>query len=307
VRAARDRLARRHSGPAFDAWWDALPRLTRELARRWNLELGEPIPRGNTSLLVRCTRDGRAGVLKLSPELELAADEARALRAWAPTGRVPAVWEHEGGALLLEAIVPGTVVERAALTDIAALLEDLHAAPPGGLPPAPPRGFSRPPPGGLPSALPGGLPHAPPGGLPPDGFPPLSERVEFVYDLWIPRCQGVARADLDRARELALELAASYAGPAALVHGDLHPGNVLLGSRGLVAVDPRACAGDPAFDAIDWVLWHAEDRAEVERRAHELAADIRWITAFAPLLAGIRIARGEADQLDLLHDLTTRR
>jgi streptomycin 6-kinase len=273
VTDARERLARRHSGPHFDAWWDALPGLTEELARRWDLELGDPIPRGNTSLLLRCVRDGRAGVLKLSPEPALAADEARALRAWEPTGRVPAVWEHDGGALLLEAIVPGTAVDRVAGEEVAALLADLHAAPPG-------------------------------------GFPPLTERVEFVYDLWIPRCKGVARADLERARELALELAASHAGPPALVHGDLHPGNVLEGSRGLVAVDPRACAGDPAFDAIDWVLWHAEDRAEVEKRAATWAAAdpdrvMGWAIAFAPLLAGIRIARGQDHQLDLLRELTT--
>jgi streptomycin 6-kinase len=271
VNAARDRLARRHGGPAFDAWWDALPQLTADLARRWRLELGDPIPRGNTSLLLRCRRDGRDAVLKLSPEPALAVEEARALRAWEPTGRVPAVWEHDGGALLLEAIVPGTAVDRVAGEEVAALLADLHTAP-------------------------------------PDGFPPLTERVEFVYDLWIPRCEGVAAADLEAARELALELAASYAGPPALVHGDLHPGNVLEGDRGLIAVDPRACAGDPAFDAIDWVLWRAHDRAEVERRAKGCAEGVmRWVTAFAPLLAGIRIARGRDDQLDLLHELTTRR
>ncbi|OUC96640.1 hypothetical protein CA984_14275 [Streptosporangium minutum] len=45
------------------------------------------------------------------------------------------------------------------------------------------------------------------------------------------------------------------AGPAGLVHGDLHPGNVLDGGpRGLVVIDPRPCVGDPAFDAVDWVL-----------------------------------------------------
>jgi len=88
-------LAVRH-GPKLDAWWDALPQRTAALAERWSLQLLKPIPRGNTSLLVRCRRDdGRAGILKLTPDPALAADESRALRAWEPTGRVPAVWEHD--------------------------------------------------------------------------------------------------------------------------------------------------------------------------------------------------------------------
>lgn len=41
-----------------------------------------------------------------------------------------------------------------------------------------------------------------------------------------------------------------------LLHGDLHLGNVLDGgpARGLVAIDPRACVGDPCFDAVDYAL-----------------------------------------------------
>ncbi len=57
----KERLARRHAGPAFDAWWESLPQRTAALAERWGLELGEPIPRGNTSLLIRCRRAGRGG------------------------------------------------------------------------------------------------------------------------------------------------------------------------------------------------------------------------------------------------------
>ncbi|WP_375792226.1 phosphotransferase [Streptomyces rhizosphaericus] len=41
-----------------------------------------------------------------------------------------------------------------------------------------------------------------------------------------------------------------------LLHGDLHLGNVLGGGaeRGLMAIDPKACAGDPCFDAVDYVV-----------------------------------------------------
>ncbi|WP_432046784.1 aminoglycoside phosphotransferase family protein [Streptomyces asiaticus] len=41
-----------------------------------------------------------------------------------------------------------------------------------------------------------------------------------------------------------------------LLHGDLHLGNVLGGGagRGLMAIDPKACVGDPCIDAVDYVV-----------------------------------------------------
>jgi streptomycin 6-kinase len=250
----KERLERRHAGPAFDAWWESLPQRTAALAEHWGLELGEPIPHGNTSLLIRCSRAGERAVLKLTPEIELAAEEARALRAWEPTGRVPAVWEYEGDAILLEAIEPGTPIREGPRRDTEerrALLDGLHAAP-------------------------------------SHGFPSLAERVEFIYAHWIPRLPAV---DMGDARELARDLAATYDGPPALLHGDLHLGNVLESSRGLVAIDPRACAGDPDFDAVDFVLWDAAGRREAEARIPDLASDperlLRWCAAFVPLIAGL--------------------
>ncbi len=58
-----------------------------------------------------------------------------------------------------------------------------------------------------------------------------------------------------------------------LLHGDLHPGNVLDGGagRGLVAIDPKACAGDPCFDAVDFVVAGA-GREGVEARCAGVAA-----------------------------------
>jgi streptomycin 6-kinase len=266
---ARERLERRHAGPAFDAWWDSLPQRTATLAERWGLDLGEPIPRGNTSLLIRCRRGGRGAVLKLSPDAELAAEEARALRAWQPSGRVPAVWEDEGDALLMEAIEPGTPIRdgpRRETAALRALLDGLHAAP-------------------------------------SDGFPSLAERVEFIYAHWIPRLRGVA--DMERARDVALELAAGYEGPPALLHGDLHLGNVLDGTRGLVAIDPRACAGDPDFDAVDFVLWNAPGRREAEARIPALASDaerlLRWCAAFVPLIAGVRLTTSDPHKSGQVH------
>jgi streptomycin 6-kinase len=62
-------------------------------------------------------------------------------------------------------------------------------------------------------------------------------------------------------------------GPARLLHGDLHAGNVLRaeGGRGLVAIDPRPCLGDPAFDAVDWVLAAGGGEQAVRQRIDWLA------------------------------------
>jgi streptomycin 6-kinase len=91
-----------------------------------------------------------------------------------------------------------------------------------------------------------------------------------------------------------------------LVHGDLTPANVLDGGeeRGLVAIDPAPCLGDPAFDAIDLLLWRAEDLETITARAQQLALVIgveagrlfRWCAAFAAMTA-LEIA-GTADTAD---------
>ncbi len=91
----------------MEPWWERLPEDVAELAERWELVIGGAVGRGNTSLVLWCRRiDGRAAVLKLTPDAELGAAEASALRRWVPSGRVPLVWSYDAalGALLLEVI-----------------------------------------------------------------------------------------------------------------------------------------------------------------------------------------------------------
>ncbi|WP_404815657.1 aminoglycoside phosphotransferase family protein [Streptomyces thermolineatus] len=285
-REARERLAVRF-GPKAREWCDRLPALVGELAGRWGLEVLEA-GGGGTSRVFRCVRRGDGAVvwMKLTPDPLIAAQEAEALRAWAG---IPAVvglvaQDPEAGALLLEGVDPGTP------------LREL----PGG-PWRPERAA------GLLGALRG---HAPAGG-PGSVLPTLAERVEFLFDLAGRRLAGRCGAEepslrrlLERGRKEAAALAGS--GPAGLVHGDLHPGNVLDGGsgRGFVAVDPRPCLGDPDFDAADWVLEGVSDAAEAVRRAGELAALVPgsssgrilgWCRALAPLVAVPRAAAGRDD------------
>ena len=99
----------------------------------------------------------------------------------------------------------------------------------------------------------------------------------------------------ERGRQLATRLAQSVP-PTALLHGDLTPSNILDGGaqRGLVAIDPAPCLGDDvAFEAIDLLLWQADDVDTIVERAKLLAPAIgadtshlfEWCIAFAAMVA----------------------
>jgi streptomycin 6-kinase len=288
LEAARVRLVARFGGE-LEQWWDRLPAAVARLADRWQLTIDEPVGRGGTSLVLRCRRSaGPTAVLKLIPERALADAEAHALRAWRSSGRVPELWAYDAdvGALLLEAIrdEPPSPT-RVALGDVADLIRSLHEA----------AATAR-------------------------GAVPLAERTEFIFDHWIARHGAnpavipvVPMQRLERGRQLARGLVAS-APQEVLLHGDLHPANVLDGgaARGLVAIDPRPCIGEPAFDAVDWVFWGTDDASAWPARASELAtalatdADrvLAWCRAFAALIAAGEVARGgPARRVEALLDL----
>lgn len=233
--------------------------------------------------MFRCLqRDTGASVrLKLTPESLIAREEAEALRAWADTPSVvtlPAV-DLAAGALLLEHVEPGVPVRQLAwnVPEVAALLRDLRVSP----------------------RVPGE--HS--------VLQPLSHRIDFLFDL-TDRRLAVARVNglfaptvLDQARATALELAAS--GPVGLVHGDLHPANVLSGPGArMVAIDPRPTWGDPDFDAVDRVLEGVAGPAVLEQRVEELAALVPglsprrvldWCRALAALNAVPAMCAGRDD------------
>jgi streptomycin 6-kinase len=143
-----------------------------------------------------------------------------------------------------------------------------------------------------------------------DGVVSLAARVEFIFEHWVERHERRGEAatravPVDRLRRghaLARELAAD-GGVGVLLHGDLHPGNVLDGGtgRGLVAIDPRPCVGDAAFDAVDWVFWAVDDPNAWKPRSRDLALALGldherlwdWCAAVAAMLAAARGASTE--------------
>lgn len=252
------------SGKLNQRWVSALPEQVAALARDWQLDVGEELGEefgndyasGVYSVVVNCTGPLGDAWLKLAPDSYALAEEVAMLRQFAPSGRVPAVLATARGAMLIEAVRPGTPVEllprekAPSPTEYARFLDDLHSA-------------------GDPGSAPREVP----------------DWLELMYG-WTER----AGTDVVESRRITRELLATPA-DRVLLHGDLHLGNVLASdTRGLVARSPIACAGERCFDAADYVL-EGWDRATMVWRRDELAraADLdlerldAWCRALAPL------------------------
>ena len=191
--AARARLIRRFGDTVTD-WIDALPDLVGTLARRWDLTIGTLMP-GGSGATFHCT----TAVLKVTPDLGIAAHEATALTAWAHTPAMVDLLDADldRGAVLLDAIHPGTPA-----TDPATVIPHLHTAD-------------------------------------PTGFPPLRARIDLLFETVLTRRTGTYYAtEHAKARKLADDDT-----PQVLLHGDMHPGNVLQGANGPVAIDPESVCG----------------------------------------------------------------
>ncbi|MBV9278785.1 MAG: phosphotransferase [Chloroflexi bacterium] len=259
-------------GDEVESWFDELPTVLAALADQWHLEMDSFIPRGSVSVVARCRMHAtRPAVLKVSPDRLRLAREAEALERW-HTVHAPSVLAlDEGvGALLLEAIEPGTALLDApaypTMDSIGELLTALHA-------PA----------------------------VADASFPSLAHRVTYLFDsgakLYTRNpalAELVPRELYERGRQFATRLAGERA-PTVLLHGDFTPSNILHGgeTRGLVAIDPAPCRGDPAFDAVDLLCWQADDTAVIAARAERLAPAIGvtatrlldWCRAFAGMTA----------------------
>ncbi|MFI9613300.1 aminoglycoside phosphotransferase family protein [Streptomyces sp. NPDC052023] len=277
----RDRFAVRF-GPEVVGWCDALPTLVSELAARWELTPVESLG-GGTSRVFRCLLGGagRTVWLKVTPDPVIAEEEAEALSLWSGTASVVNLLAQDltAGALLLEDVTPGQPLEQLdwRLPQVAVLLRELRECSPS------PRQTS--------------------------ALRPLSERIEFLFTLAERRLAAadasrwVDAAVLERAWSESMDLCRS--GSVALVHGDLHPANVLSGPGDrLVAIDPRPTWGDPDFDAVDWVLGGVSDLTVLRRRIGWLASMVPgqspervwgWCRAQAALNAVPRLCAGRDD------------
>ncbi|WP_442577954.1 aminoglycoside phosphotransferase family protein [Mesorhizobium sp. ASY16-5R] len=103
--------------------------------------------------------------------------------------------------------------------------------------------------------------HAPLNRPVPPELQPLRDRFAALFD----KAKAVRSADADSLYVEAAEIAENLlADPKDVrpLHGDLHHDNVLLSSRGWLAIDPKGVLGDPGFDAAN-LFYNPLDRDDL--------------------------------------------
>jgi streptomycin 6-kinase len=208
-------------------WLESLGALVAEFAVRWRLDVGPAFPLGYNYVAPVIRADGTSAVLKVGVPSDDPRYEIEALRIFAGRGAATLLdYDVERKVFLLERIAPGTQLihmhDDAAATRIAARLM---------------RKLSRPLPEGssLPTVADVGR-----------GFGELRARHAGV--------SGPLPKDLfDYAESLYGRLVETQDAPAVL-HGDLHPWNILSAERDAwLTIDPSGVAGEPAFEVCAWM------------------------------------------------------
>jgi streptomycin 6-kinase len=231
----------RIGGEEGRAWIASVPGRLEAAAARWQLELGPELHGGLLACVVEAmTADGGEAVLKVHSPWARGEDEVRALRGWGGRGAPQLLADDaELGALLLERIRPGEHPENATADAVAPVLHLLAIEPQPGLP-----------------------------------------ALAAIVETRIATAEAEGRANTQRltwARHALDRLETGSPAPL-LVHGDFDERNLLTcARRGLCAIDPLPCAGDPLYDAASWIHGNGGPgrRARFDGLAAALGLDAR--------------------------------
>lgn len=235
--------------PGGDAWLASLPELVATCAARFRLDVGEPFHDGCVSFVAPALRDGRDEViLKIQFPHRESVHEAEALRRWNGDGAV-FLLDHDAdnSALLLERCAPGeniaTLGCEGALDVYVNLLPRLW----------------------VPARAP---------------FVSLADEAAHWADglvsEWIETGRPFERRLVDAALD-AIGALSRTQGDSALLHQDLHAGNVLRAERQRwLAIDPKPLCGDRELGIAPIVRSHelGHDRKLVLRRFDRLTAEL---------------------------------
>jgi streptomycin 6-kinase len=210
-------------GDAGRAWIGGLPALLAECARDYGLTIGEPFELSYNYVAPVTLADGGEAVLKLSPHGQDFRYELRATELFGGHGMARLLaHDAERGIALLERLRPGMMLVTLDADDgrkaeiAAGVLNELRRDAPQNH--------------GLPTA--------------DDWFAAfVKHRAEYGGAGPLPKPL------FERGEATYADLLASYDGPPALLHGDLHHYNILSAPRApWLAIDPHGLAGEPAFD-----------------------------------------------------------
>jgi streptomycin 6-kinase len=203
-------------------WLDSLPSLIAECEVGWKIKVGDPYALSFNYVAPAQTADGQSVVLKLGVPSPQLVRERRALQSYAGTAAVRLLdFDVDRGMMLLERIEPGYTLASLAddekTTRVAAqMMRELWKP------------------------------------LPPDTrFPTAAEWVEDLSKLRkrFDGGTGPFPADLVSLAEGLFRDLLSSAEPSVLLHGDLHPFNILAARRSpWLAIDPKGLAGEPAYE-----------------------------------------------------------
>lgn len=193
-----------------------VPAPAREVATAWGLLLGAELRQGRLGARFEATTAGGAeAVLELWPATVESDRALAALRAWGGRGTPAVLRADDARHVLLERIRPGDPACDASVAEVVTLLSALRAEAPAGLP-----------------------------------------RLEAVVGERLRQAAADGRAWGPKLAWAwaALDRRTSRAPADGLVHGRLLGERIERCSRrGLCAVDPEPCAGDPAYDAAFWI------------------------------------------------------
>lgn len=201
-------------------WLAALPGLVADLVHRWRCELDGPVVHGGVGVVVPVLYDRRPAVLKVSFPHPGNRSEPDAFAAWAGQGAVR-LYERadESFAMLLERAGPHTLAEVPENDEVVAVAGRLNRR----------------------LAVP----------APSADLPRLRDRTEAWESALRRAAAEFAGALPRRVVEAAVATVREIGGdqPEVMVHGDLHPGNILAAGREpWLAVDSKGFVGDPAYD-----------------------------------------------------------
>lgn len=209
---------------AGQRWLDQLPDQIATICERWQLTLGPPIGNPSTAYVARAFRsDGTAGVLKiLHPAMT---GEAQVLRAYGTELAIEVIAD-EGNAMFLELATPGVPLRDAGtheeIVDVTCSLMHIlwQCAPPPGI----------------------------------TTLRQQSDRFRRLGEAVLHTRPDLHAGDFEEGLAYLRELPRTTSNTV-LLHGDLHPGNILSATRRpWLVTDPRPLVGEAEYEPMQLII-----------------------------------------------------